>query len=78
MTVEEVIGEVHIGDTIEFKPQWLTTNAAYAKKGPTMRGKVIQLYEYHFLVQLKRVKECFCYTDIMTRHVRIIHKGSAR
>lgn len=78
MTLETAKSMIKPGMTIEFKPQWLTTNAAYAKKGPTMRGKVIQLYEYHFLVQLKRVKECFCYTDIMTRHVRIIHKGSAR
>lgn len=72
MTVEEVIGEVHIGDTIEFKPQWLTTNAAYAKKGPTMRGKVIQLYEYHFLVQLKHVKECFSYKDVMLGNVKVV------
>lgn len=72
MTVEEVIGEVHIGDTIEFKPQWLTTNAAYAKKGLTMRGKVIQLYEYHFLVQLKHVKECFSYKDVMLGNVKVV------
>jgi uncharacterized protein Veg len=78
MTLETAKAMIKPGMVIEFKPQWLTTNAAYAKKGLTMRGKVIQLYEYHFLVQLKRVKECFCYTDIMTRHVRIIHKGSAR
>lgn len=72
MTLETAKAMIKPGMVIEFKPQWLTTNAAYAKKGLTMRGKVIQLYEYHFLVQLKHVKECFSYKDVMLGNVKVV------
>jgi uncharacterized protein Veg len=74
MTLSIAKSRIRPGMMIEFKPQWLTTNAAYAKKGPTMRGKVIQLYEYHFVVQLKHVKESFTYKDVALGIVKIVRR----
>jgi hypothetical protein len=66
---------VEPGDVIEFLPQWMFTNVAYADKNQAVRGTVIKKYEHHFLVKLKHVKECFRYTDLMTGHVRVVKNG---
>lgn len=75
MTIHTAKAMVDIGDTIEFMPQWMFTNVAYADANQAIRGTVVKKYEYYFMVKLKRVRECFCYTDIMTGHARIVNKG---
>lgn len=71
MTIHAAKSMVKPGATIEFKPQWLTTNATYDKKITIIRGTVVQLYKHHFLVQMDCTKECFCYSDIVTGYITV-------
>ena len=75
MTITEAGKRVQIGDIVRFKPVWTNTNAVYVKDAQMLTGKVVEKYQYHFVVRLKNIKESFTYSDLVTGHVRVIKES---
>ncbi len=69
MTLETAKATIQPGQIVQFKPAWegrRMQDIAYKK------GKVVKMYENHFLVRLRWVYECFTYTDVMLGEVKVV------